>query len=126
ATITCKDEDELTVTFDSKPEANQKTVLVLSGIKIKPTKSCDAGDVATLTVSSKAFDSVKLEVAKMVEEAVTYTVEDDDLPTIWAGKDHAKEDTNTLEVAIEENTGDILNTSRKATFTFPEGIEVVN
>ena len=126
ATITCKDEDELTVTFDSKPEANQKTVLVLSGIKIKPTKSCDAGDVATLTVSSKAFDSVKLEVAKMVEEAVTYTVEDDDLPTIWAGKDYAKEDTNTLEVAIEENTGDILNTSRKATFTFPEGIEVVN
>ena len=126
ATITCKDEDELTVTFDSKPEANQKTVLVLSGIKIKPTKSCDAGDVATLTVSSKAFDSVKLEVAKMVEEAVTYTVEDDDLPTIWAGKDYAKEDTNTLEVSVEENTGDILNTSRKATFTFPEGIEVVN
>ena len=136
ATITCKDEDELTVTFDSKPEANQKTVLVLSGIKIKPTKSCDAGDVATLTVSSKAFDSVKLEVAKMVEEAVTYTVEDDELPTIWAGKDYSNydtkqnlssvEDANTLEVSIEENTGDILNTSRKATFTFPEGIEVVD
>lgn len=126
ATITCKDEDELTVTFDSKPEANQKTVLVLSGIKIKPTKSCDAGDVATLTVSSKAFDSVKLEVAKMVEEAVTYTVEDDDLPTIWAGKDYTDDDYNTLEVSVEENTGDILNTSRKATFTFPEGIEVVN
>ena len=60
----------------------------------------------------------------MVEEAVTYTVEDDDLPTIWAGK--AYDETNTLEVAIEENTGDILNTSRKATFTFPDGIEVVN
>ena len=74
----------------------------------------------------------------MVEEAVTYTVEDDDLPTIWAGKDYSNydtegnawvvndvEDANTLEVSIEENTGDILNTSRKATFTFPEGIEVV-
>ena len=32
--------------------------------------------------------------------------------------------TNTLKVSVEENTGDILNTSRKATFTFPEGIEV--
>ena len=62
----------------------------------------------------------------MVEEAVTYTVEDDDLPVIWAGKNYAVDmDTNTLEVAIEENTGDILNTSRKATFTFPDGIEVV-
>ena len=63
----------------------------------------------------------------MVEEAVTYTVEDDDLPVIWAGKDYAvsDEDNNTLEVSVEENTGDILNTSRKATFTFPEGIEVV-
>ena len=36
------------------------------------------------------------------------------------------EDTNTLKVSVEENTGDILNTSRKATFTFPEGIEVVD
>ena len=65
----------------------------------------------------------------MVEEAVTYTVEDEELPVIWAGKDYNKDsedDTNTLEVAIEENTGDILNTSRKATFTFPEGIEVVD
>ena len=60
----------------------------------------------------------------MVEEAVTYTVEDEEVPTIWAGKDY--DETNTLEVAIEENTGDILNTSRKATFTFPEGIEVVD
>ncbi len=49
--------------------------------------------------------------------------------TLWAGKNYAadsEDDTNTLEVAIEENTGDILNTSRKATFTFPEGIEVVD
>ena len=71
----------------------------------------------------------------MVEEAVTYTVEDDDLPVIWAGKDYSNYDTerdlddiadpNTLEITIEENTGDILNTSRKATFTFPDGIEVV-
>ena len=111
--------------------ANQITKIRLSGIYIKPTKSCDPGDVAKLTVSSKDFDSTTLEVAKMVEEAVTYTVEDDDLPTIWAGKDYGvdagnrEDEINTLKVSIEENEGDILNTSRKATFTFPEGIEVV-
>ncbi len=33
--------------------------------------------------------------------------------------------TTTLKLSVEENAGDILNTSRKATFTFPEGIEVV-
>ena len=61
----------------------------------------------------------------MVKEAVTYSVEDDDLPVIWAGAYNGDGDANTLKVSVEENTGDILNTSRKATFTFPEGIEVV-
>ncbi len=122
------DEDEIEFTIDGL-EAKQLTKLTISGIKITTTKKCNAGDKATITVSSKNFNSVKLEVARMVEEAVTYTVEDDDLPVIWAGKNYAvdaEDDTNTLEVTVEENTGDILNTSRKATFTFPEGIEVVD
>ena len=126
--ITDKDKDTIKFTISSL-EDKQLTKLTISGIDIKTTKKCNAGDKATITVSSKSFDSVKLEAARMVEEAVTYTVEDEEVPTIWAGKNYAKDsadDTNTLEVAIEENTGDILNTSRKATFTFPEGIEVVD
>ena len=126
--ITDKDKDTIKFTINNL-EDDQLTKLTISGIKIKTTKKCNAGDKATITVSSKSFDSVKLEAARMVEEAVTYTVEDEEVPTIWAGKNYAKDsadDTNTLEVAIEENTGDILNTSRKATFTFPEGIEVVD
>ena len=119
------EEDEFRIVLDDV-KANQITKIRLSGIYLETTKKTEPGDVATITVSSKAFDTTKLEVAKMVEEAVTYTVEDDDLPTIWAGKDYKEdEETNTLEVSIEENTGDILNTSRKATFTFPDGIEVV-
>ena len=121
--ITDKDKDTIKFTI-SGLEDKQLTKLTISGIDIKTTKKCNAGDKATITVSSKSFDSVKLEAARMVEEAVTYTVEDEEVPTIWAGKDY--DETNTLEVAIEENTGDILNTSRKATFTFPEGIEVVD
>ena len=117
------DKDELKFYIDGIKDG-QRPIITIGGFALKATKDCDAGDVAKITVSSKDFDSVTLEVAKMVEEAVTYTVEDDDLPTIWAGKDY--DETNTLEVAIEENTGDILNTSRKATFTFPEGIEVVD
>ena len=121
------DSDEIQFHFVGGLDADQVAKIRIGGFAIKTTKSCDPGDVATITVSSKDFDSVKLEVAKMVEEAVTYTVEDEELPVIWAGKDYKKtgEDNNTLEVSVEENTGDILNTSRKATFTFPEGIEVV-
>ena len=116
-------EDEIKIVL-SGVKKDQITMIRISGIALKATKKCNPGDVATITVSSKAFDgSTKLEVAKMVEEAVTYTVEDDDLPVIWAGK--AYDEENTLKVSVEENTGDILNTSRKATFTFPDGIEVV-
>ncbi len=131
-------DDEITIVLNNVT-ADQVTKIRLSGIAIRATKGCDVGDVATITVSSDTFEEkVKLEVAKMVEEAVTYTLEDDDLPVIWAGKDYSGFDeeqlgwtandvdsANTLELAIEENTGDILNTSRKATFTFPDGIEVV-
>lgn len=130
AIVSIKEKDKDTIKFTINDlEKDQLTKLTISGIDIKTTKKCNAGDKATITVSSKSFDSVKLEAARMVEEAVTYTVEDEEVPTIWAGKNYAKDsadDTNTLEVAIEENTGDILNTSRKATFTFPEGIEVVD
>ena len=119
-------DDKLVIQVDNI-DADQITMMRIQNIAIKPTKNCDAGDVAKLKVSGDEFDTTAtLEIAKMVEEAVTYTVEDDDLPVIWAGKDYAEDmDTNTLELAIEENTGDILNTSRKATFTFPEGSEVV-
>ena len=121
-------DDEITLKINEHLNEKQVADMYINGIYLTPTSKCDPGDVATLTISSKEFDSNKIEVAKMVEEAVTYTVEDDDLPVIWAGKDylHSDEDNNTLEVSVEENTGDILNTSRKATFTFPEGIEVVN
>ena len=115
--------------IDELKENNINSQITISGIEIKAAKKCKANDVATITVSSdnsgsKAFSNVKLEVAKMVKEAVTYSVEDKDLPVIWAGKDNKEDGTNTLKVSVEENTGDILNTSRKATFTFPEGIEV--
>ena len=121
------DDDEIQIDFIDKDfTANMLTDMTISGVKVKTAKKCKAGDVATITVSSmassKEFSNVKLEVAKMVKEAVTYSVEDKDLPVIWSGA--YNDDKNTLKLSVEENTGDILNTSRKATFTFPEGIEV--
>ncbi|MBU5464376.1 stalk domain-containing protein [Anaerotignum sp. MSJ-24] len=122
------DEDEMVIDFIGRYEDNMLTDITISNVFVQPTKKCKAGDVATITVSSmaspKEFSNVKLEVAKMVKEAVTYSVEDKDLPVIWSGA--YNDDENTLKVSVEENTGDILNTSRKATFTFPEGIEVVD
>ncbi len=118
------DEDEITIKFTGDP-VNEDILshMIISGIKLKADKSCSDGDKATIRVSSDDFDKVTLEVAQMVAESVTYSVEDDDLPVIWAGK--AYDEENTLAVSVVENTGDILNTSRKATFTFPDGIEVV-
>ena len=106
-------DDEITLKINNDLNEKQVADMYINGIYLTPTSKCDPGDVATLTISSKEFDSNKIEVAKMVEEAVTYTVEDDDLPVIWAGKDylHSDEDNNTLEVSVEENTGDILNLS---------------
>lgn len=129
AEATIIDDDEIQIDFTDKDfTPNMLTDMTISGVKVKTAKKCKAGDVATITVSSlassKEFSNVKLEVAKMVKEAVTYSVEDKDLPQIWSGA--YNDDTNTLKVSVEENTGDILNTSRKATFTFPEGIEVVD
>lgn len=123
------DDDEIQIDFIDKDfTANMLTDMTISGVTVKTAKKCKAGDVATITVSSmassKEFSNVKLEVAKMVKEAVTYSVEDKDLPQIWSGA--YNDDTNTLKLSVEENTGDILNTSRKATFTFPEGIEVAD
>ena len=122
------DEDEMVIDFIGIYEKDMLTDITISDVFVQPAKKCKAGDVATITVSSmaspKEFSNVKLEVAKMVKEAVTYSVEDKDLPVIWSGA--YNDDENTLKVSVEENTGDILNTSRKATFTFPEGIEVVD
>ena len=129
ATAEIVKDNEIEIYFTEKGfTPNMLTDMTISGVKVKTAKKCKAGDVATITVSSmassKEFSNVKLEVAKMVKEAVTYSVEDKDLPVIWSGA--YNDDENTLKVSVEENTGDILNTSRKATFTFPEGIEVVD
>ena len=118
-----EDDDEITLKFNKAVNDDILTHMIISGIELKADKSCSDGDKATIRVSSDDFDKVTLEVAQMVAESVTYSVEDDDLPVIWAGK--AYDEENTLAVSVEENTGDILNTSRKATFTFPDGIEVV-
>jgi len=126
ATIDSNSKDKVTIKFNGTVSDDMLAKITIENVYLKATKDCDSGDVATITVSSDDFDSVKLEAAKMVEEAVTYSVEDKTLPTIWAGKNYAiDDDSNTLKLSVEENTGDILNTSRKATFTFPEGIEVV-
>ena len=125
----CVVDDEEIILIPRRVATNNVVDIILSGIYLRADKNCSAGDVATLRVTSRDFKADKFEIARMVEEAVTYTVEDDDLPRLWAGQNPANNDDNdgeSLSIFIEENTGDILNTSRKATFTFPEGIEVVS
>ena len=125
----CVVDDEEIILIPRRVATNNVVDIILSGIYLRADKNCSAGDVATLRVTSRDFKADRFEIARMVEEAVTYTVEDDDLPRLWAGQlpqNNEDNDGESLSIFIEENTGDILNTSRKATFTFPEGIEVVD
>ncbi|MCD8035865.1 MAG: hypothetical protein LUE88_00565, partial [Clostridiales bacterium] len=127
-TVAVEDDDEIIITPTSVSSSDVVDIII-SNICLVADKKASAGDVAKIKVSSKDFSSVTLEVAKMVEEAVTYSVDDDDLPVLYAGQLPQNNEDNegkSLSIYIEENTGDILNTSRKATFTFPEGIEVVD
>ena len=57
-----------------------------------------------------------------------YSLEEGPTPVIEAGKDYSIDDnytTNTLGISIKEDSGNVFNTSRKGTFKFPDGIEVI-
>lgn len=101
----------------------------ISNLYVYPTKSCSIGDVAKIYVSSEAFDSVNLEVAQIPSSDSCYSVENMPVPSIESGKDYSKDSnytSNTLGISIKEDTGCIFDTSKKSTFTFPEGIEVID
>ena len=117
--------------YSDKEEAveNENTIdeIYISNLYLEPTKSCDEGDVAKITVSSDCFSPVKLEVAK-IPSTNYYSLEEGPTPVIEAGKDYSIDDnytTNTLGISIKEDSGNIFNTSRKGTFKFPDGIEVI-
>ena len=101
--------------------AAKKSQLVISGLTLTATDDAVSGDEAEIYISGAGTTSESLVVAKYVEYGVVVSVEDKDLPVIYAGTDNT---TKTLKVTLKENVADSWLANRKTTFKFPEGIKV--
>lgn len=121
------DDDEIVITVNSDISADIDT-LTISGIQVEAT-SANEGSVATIKVSATGNDSVSVEVATVVDYAVSMSVdEDEDVPVIYSGVDVDNtgitddSDHESLEVTIEETFAGAWDNSKKFTLTLPEGV----
>lgn len=121
------DDDEIVITVDSNISADIDT-LTISGIQVEAT-SAKEGSVATIKVSATGNDSVSVEVATVVDYAVSMSVdEDEDVPVIYSGVDVDNtgitddSDHESLEVTIEETFAGAWDNAKKFTLTLPEGV----
>ena len=104
----------------------QSAIIKVSGIAISED-GADFGKVAEITVNGDNVDKTTLEMGKYVDFGVSVTAADKDLPIIYSGTELSDDDKYvTLPVTIKENVADswLLDT-RKTTFKFPEGVDVV-
>ena len=120
-----EDDNELTVSVDEKLED-----ITLKGIEIEAT-TAKVGDMATIKVSAKNFDSTTVEVMEVVDYTVELSVdEDEDLPLIYSGtgvdnygltddSDHL-----SLEITVEESFPGAWNMKKAFSFQLPEGVYV--
>lgn len=113
---------ELTLANDAT-ESTKASMVKFSGIKIAED-GADFGKVAEITVSGTNVDKTTLEVGTLVDYGVSVTAADKDLPVIYSGVAVDDDNNETLAVTLKENVVGSWLTSRKTTFTFPEGVKV--
>ena len=121
------DDDEIIITVDSNI-SGEVDELTISGIQVEAT-SAKEGSTATIKVSASGNDSVSVEVATVVDYAVSMSVdEDEDVPVIYSGVDVDNtgitddSDHESLEVTIEETFAGAWDNAKKFTLTLPEGV----
>ena len=121
------DDDEIIITVDNSISADVDE-LTISGIQVEAT-SAKEGSTATIKVSASGNDSVSVEVATVVDYAVSMSVdEDEDVPVIYSGVDVDNtgitddSDHESLEVTIEETFAGAWDNAKKFTLTLPEGV----
>lgn len=121
------DDDEIIITVDSNisGEVDELTII---GIQVEAT-SAKEGSTATIKVSASGNDSVGVEVATVVDYAVSMSVdEDEDVPVIYSGVDVDNtgitddSDHESLEVSIDETFAGAWDNSKKFTLSLPEGV----
>ncbi|MBR0104331.1 MAG: copper amine oxidase N-terminal domain-containing protein [Firmicutes bacterium] len=99
--------------------------MLLKDIVVVPDDA-KIGSVAEITISGAGMTKTTLEVGTYVDYGVKIAIydEDEEMPTFYAGKVYDEEDDATLAVIVSENVANSINTGRKMTFTFPEGVKV--
>ena len=95
--------------------------LVITGVNVEATSKAENGDVAEVTISGAGMSKQTLEVGTYAEYGFTLTVEDKDLPVLYAG---SYDDNDTLKVTFKEAVANSWAANRKTTFTFPKGVKV--
>lgn len=119
------DDDEITFELGAYTGAES---LKITGLRVEATTAKE-GATATLKVSMTGNDSVSVEVATVVDYAVSMSVdEDEDVPVIYSGVDVDNtgitddSDHESLEVSIDETFAGAWDNSKKFTLTLPEGV----
>lgn len=127
STLTGYEYDDDEITFELCDYTGAES-LKITGLKVEATTAKE-GATATLKVSMTGNDSVSVEVATVVDYAVSMSVdEDEDVPVIYSGVDVDNtgitddSDHESLEVTIEETFAGAWDNSKKFTLSLPEGV----
>ena len=127
STLTGYEYDDDEITFELCDYTGAES-LKITGLKVEATTAKE-GATATLKVSMTGNDSVGVEVATVVDYAVSMSVdEDEDVPVIYSGVDVDNtgitddSDHESLEVTIEETFAGAWDNSKKFTLSLPEGV----
>lgn len=83
----------------------------------------EVGDECEVTVSEAGTTKQSVVIGTAADYGVSFSVEDKDLPTFYAGR--YDDEVETLNVTIKENIADSWLEGRKTKIVFPEGVEVV-
>lgn len=101
----------------------------ISDMVIEALDSAKPGDIGTITVRCKDYESASINVIKVVADEIKVTVdEDEDIPVMYSGVDNEFNDENhdALTVTIEEVTIGSWDTKDAWSLTLPEGVYVTD
>ena len=122
------DDDEITITVDDRMKAAKEWKV--TGLYVEAT-SAKAGSVGTVRIGLTGSDTVTVEAIKVVDYAVTMSVdEDDDVPVMYSGVDADNtgitddSDHKSLEVTVKETFVGAFDEKKDLTFTLPEGVYI--
>ena len=122
------DDDEITITVT--PAMASAKEWKIKGLEVEAT-SAKAGSVGTVRIGLTGSDTVTVEAIKVVDYAVTMSVdEDEDVPVMYSGVDADNtgitddSDHKSLEVTVKETFVGAFDEKKDLTFTLPEGVYI--